>query len=323
MKVFKIIAWIAGGIVIIFVGIIAYVKFFLPNIPVKELSVEVTPERVERGAYLANHVMVCMDCHSTRDWSKYSGPLQPGTLGKGGETFDQKMGLPGKFISPNITPYKLKNWTDGEIYRAITSGVNKAGDPLFPLMPYHAYGKADNEDIYSVIAYLRQLEPVVNDVPRSQPDFPMGIIMNLMPAENSPSPIPSKDDRLAYGKYLTTVAACADCHTPLEKGKPVEALTLAGGREFEMPFGTLRAPNITSDQATGIGSWTQEVFVNRFKSYDSIEKLDSISGPDQFNTIMPWNMYAGMSNEDLQAIYAYLKSLQPISHEVEKVSYKK
>ena len=58
MKIFKVIAWIVGGIIIIFVGIIAYVKFFLPNIPVKELSVEVTPQRVERGAYLANHVMV-------------------------------------------------------------------------------------------------------------------------------------------------------------------------------------------------------------------------------------------------------------------------
>jgi len=323
MKIFKIIGWIVGGILVVFIGIIAYVKFYLPNIPVKDINVEITSERVERGAYLANHVMVCMDCHSTRDWSKYSGPIETGTLGKGGEIFDQKMGLPGKFISPNITSYKLKDWTDGEIYRAITSGVNKDGHPLFPLMPYLSYGQADNEDIYSVIAYIRQLKPVVNDVPRSETDFPMGIIMNLIPAVNHPAPIPSKNDRIAYGKYMVTIASCADCHTPFEKGKPVDALRFAGGREFLMPFGTLRTANITPDKETGIGSWTQEVFVNLFKSYDSIQKLDIVSGPDDYNTIMPWSMYAGMNNEDLEAVYQYLRSLKPINHEVEKVSFKK
>lgn len=82
---------------------------------------------IARGKYLANHVAVCMDCHSTRKWNKYSGPMDENAQGAGGEIFDQNMGFPGKFISPNITPYALREWTDGEIFRAITSGVNKDG----------------------------------------------------------------------------------------------------------------------------------------------------------------------------------------------------
>ena len=93
----------------------------LPNIKVKELKVEVTNERVKKGEYLANNVMVCIDCHSLRDWSKYSGPIVPGTEWMGGEFFDQEQGLPGKYFATNITPYTLESWSDGEIYRAITA----------------------------------------------------------------------------------------------------------------------------------------------------------------------------------------------------------
>ena len=66
-------------------GIASYVKFVLPNAdPAPDLKVEITPERVERGKYLANHVLICMDCHSTRNYNELTAPLVPGTLGKGG-----------------------------------------------------------------------------------------------------------------------------------------------------------------------------------------------------------------------------------------------
>ncbi len=71
-----------------------------------------------------------MDCHSTRDWSRFAGPMLPDSVGGGGEVFDQSMGFPGKFIAKNITPYALGNWTDGEVYHAITTGVNKAGKSI-------------------------------------------------------------------------------------------------------------------------------------------------------------------------------------------------
>lgn len=317
-KLVKVILASIGILVVIIFGTIGYVKFFLPNIPVKDVKVEVTSERVAHGEYLANHVMVCMDCHSARNWSLFSGPIAPGTLGAGGDEFTPEMGFPGHFYAPNITPYNLNDWTDSEIYRAITSGVNKSGKPLFPVMPYHSYGKLDNEDIYSVIAYLRTLEPIVKDVPASEPDFPMSLIMHLIPKKNTPSEKPSISDKVNYGKYLITAAACADCHTPFEKGQPVKGMELAGGREFEMPFGTLRTPNLTPDRATGIGAWTSEVFVNMFLLYDSVHKLEKVASPEEYNTLMPWNMYAGMKKEDLEAIFAYLRTLEPVTNEVEK-----
>ncbi len=318
MKLLKILGIIIFLAVLIFAGLIAYVKYALPGIDVDDtIQVELTQERIEKGDYLANHVMVCMDCHSTRDWSEFSGPLVEGTLGKGGEVFDERHGLPGKFVSPNITPYNLSDWTDGEIFRAITSGIKKDGSPIFPIMPYHNYGKADREDIYSVIAYLRQLESIEFDADKSEPNFPMGIIMNLMPVEPQITERPDKSDELAYGKYVATVAACAHCHTPFEKGQPIEGMEYAGGRTFEMPFGELNAPNITPDKKTGIGNWSKEMFVARFKNYDTEHYTPpKVDMNKEFQTMMPWTIYAEMDTSDIEAIYNYLMSIDPIENQV-------
>ncbi|MCB0771423.1 MAG: cytochrome C, partial [Flavobacteriales bacterium] len=122
-KIVKAIVAILILLAIVIVGAITYVTQALPDIdPPADLKVEVTPERIERGEYLANSVCVCMDCHSTRDWNAFAAPLVEGTLGKGGEKFDRTMNFPGEFYSKNITPFALANWSDGEIYRAITSG---------------------------------------------------------------------------------------------------------------------------------------------------------------------------------------------------------
>jgi len=322
MKFLKILLYLFIIVIILALSGLSYVKFFKPNIAVNEITVDITPERVARGEYLANHVMVCMDCHSVRDWSKYSGPITPGTFGAGGDKFSREMGFPGDYYAPNITPYGIEKYSDGELYRAITSGVKKNGDPIFPIMPYLSYGKADKEDVYSIIAYIRSLKPVVKDLPTSDPDFPFSLIMHIIPQEASHMAKPEENDQVAYGKYLVTVAACADCHTPFEKGQLVEEMKFAGGREFELPFGTLRAPNITPNKVSGIGMWTEDMFIKRFQSFDSVEKLQNINGIQEFNTLMPWNMYGSMKDSDLQAIYKYLHSLDPIDHKVEKVTYR-
>ena len=122
-KALRVSAFILIGLLLITGALVSYVKFALPDVgPAPELKVEITPARIERGKYLANHVTVCIDCHSKRDWTKFAGPIsaQPGT---GGEKFDRNMGLPGEIYSANITPYHLKNWTDGELFRAITNLV--------------------------------------------------------------------------------------------------------------------------------------------------------------------------------------------------------
>jgi mono/diheme cytochrome c family protein len=315
----KIILYTLLTIVVLIVGLISYVKFALPNVgEAEDLKIEVTPERVAHGKYLAHAVAACMDCHSTRDWSKFAGPLMEGTLGKGGEVFPEEFGFPGTFYSKNITPYGIGTWTDGELFRAITSGVNKDGVALFPVMPHAAYGKLDREDIYDIIAYLRSLPSIKNDVPPSEAIFPMSVIINTIPKKAEFSKRPDKKDQVAYGKYLFTMASCTECHTKQDKGTPIEGMEMAGGFEFPLPVGTVRSANLTPDKETGLGNWNEEMFVSRFKMYFDSSYVDPQVAPGNFQTVMPWKMYGQMEVDDLKAMFAYLKTIKPIKNQVEK-----
>ncbi|WP_221392482.1 c-type cytochrome [Dyadobacter sp. NIV53] len=317
MKILK----IAGKFLLVIVLLIViggvYLKTALPDSePAPDLKIEPTADRIERGRYLANSVTVCMDCHSTRDWTRYAGPMEKTNVGSGGEEFNQDMGFPGKFFAPNITPYKLGNWTDGEIFRAVTTGVSKDGRALFPLMAYHRYGQMDQEDIYSIIAYIRQLTPVKHDVPKSEIDFPVNFIINTMPQKAVFTKLPPVNDKMAYGKYLINATGCVECHSKTEKGTVVEGTEYGGGMEFGGPNGVVRSPNITMDKVTGIGNWTKDVFVKRFKDYADSGYVSPKLNPGDVNTPMPWAMYAGMKEADLGAIYDYLSSIKPIQNQV-------
>ncbi len=304
-------------IVLIFIGaalmFVIYLTYFLPNAgAAPDIKVEITPERVERGQYLANHVMVCADCHSMRDFSKYSAPLTGSAFSGGGEEFTEEFGLPGNFYASNLTPFYLKDWTDGEIFRAITSGVSKNGRALFPAMPYPLYNQASEEDIFAVIAYLRTLPPVENKVKTSKAKFPVSLLINTMPLKYSSPVKPDEKDITQYGKYMATVAGCIECHTPMVKGKPVWDDAFSGGREFIIPGGVLTTSNLTPDIETGIGNWTEEMFISRFKMFaDSANVMHKIDFSKDFNTLMPWTLYAQMRESDLKAIYTYLETLEP------------
>jgi len=317
----KILKYLGYLLVVLVLGVAAlmlYVRMALPNVPVEDITIEYTQERIQRGQYLANTVSVCMDCHSTRDWSKFSAPPTPGTKGAGGDRFDQSLGFPGVFYAKNITPMGISRYTDGELYRVITSGVNKEGKAMFPLMPYPYYSKMDKEDIYSIIAYLRSLPPITSEIPESKADFPVNFILNTMPAPANPQPKPSPNDQLAYGAYLTNASGCMECHTKEDKGQIIPELAFSGGREFGFPDGSVvRSSNLTPHE-TGLGTWSEKMFVERFRIYaDSSFVLPSVA-PGEFNTIMPWTMYGQMERRDLAAIYAYLKTVKPMENRVEK-----
>ncbi len=301
---------------------VGYIKFFLPNVgAATTMKIEQTPERVARGEYLANHVSICIDCHSKRDWTKFSGPPLENSLGMGGEIFDQKFGFPGTYYAKNITPEGISRYTDGELFRIITTGVNKEGKAIFPVMPYHNYGQMDEEDIKSIIAYIRTLKPIKNIVPQSVSNFPMSIIINTIPTKAALTKIPAKTDVINYGKYIVNAAACKDCHTQFSKGKLVAGTEFGGGREFPFPDGSIvRSGNISPDNATGIGGWNEAQFIKLFLSRSDSATLTNIIKPDEFNTIMPWTMYGKMTEEDLKAIYAYLKTITPINNTVQKFS---
>jgi mono/diheme cytochrome c family protein len=321
-KILIVIGIVLLTIVVVIGGVLTYITAALPDVGnPPDLVVEGTSERIERGKYLANSVTVCMDCHSTRDWSKFSAPLVPGTLGKGGERFDHTMGFPGVYYSKNVTPAGIRDYTDGELYRVITTGVNKDGKAMFPVMPYLNYGKMDDEDVYSIIAYLRSLEPIESEVPDSKSDFPMNFILNLIPVKGTPMKRPDPSDQVAYGGYLINAAACQECHTQVKNGQIIPELAFSGGREFAFPDGSvLRTSNITPDEETGIGTWTREAFVARFKIYADSSYVPPAVNPGEFNSIMPWIMYSHMTDEDLSAIYAYLKTVKPLKNKVEKYS---
>lgn len=276
---------------------------------------------IERGAYLATNVAVCMDCHSKRDWTKYSGPIVPGTDGMGGEKFDGKLaGIPGVIYGRNITPDPetgIGNWSDAEIIRAITQGISKNGDTLFPLMPYPNFNNMAKEDLLSIVAFLRTLKPIKNEVPKRQLMIPLKLAYppNLKSSIDS-NVIPPASNSVAYGAYMATTANCAACHTPMVKGQFDFSKAFAGGFTFHAESFTVTSANITPDSATGLGTWNEERFLNKFIPYRKEEAYSH--NPGKQNTIMPLTFYAGMTDDDLKAIYAFLKTLPPTKNAVEK-----
>jgi mono/diheme cytochrome c family protein len=270
---------------------------------------------IERGKYLAWHVMGCIDCHSQRDFSKFSGPVIPGTEGMGGERFGPEVGLPGNVYSRNITPAAVGDWSDDDLVKAITRGISKNGDTLFPIMPYLAYSKMSKEDLTDIIRYIRTLKPVENKVPARQLSIPIAITLPPQLPDTDPekNQKPDPKDKIKYGEYLFTQASCSDCHTPRERGTPDFTRFAGGGNAFKHDKFSVSVPNITPD-TSGIGLWTEKMFLQKFRSNSLDEYLDR--DPGKFNTYMPWSLFGKMKEDDLKSIYAYLRTVKPVSGRV-------
>ncbi len=272
---------------------------------------------VDRGHYLAHYVTQCMDCHSVRDTGKFSMPVVPGTEGGGAPIpFGKAEGIPGEVTPPNITPFALKDWSDEEIIRAITGGINKKGDTLFPIMPYQHYSKMAKNDILAIVAYIRTLKPIERTTPPRKLEIPMSMLGPLPVVNLDNNTIPDKADKIKYGEYIVNAAVCSECHTPMGPQGPDLSKVFAGGFVFDLPMFKVGVANITPDSATGIGTWTEEMFLARFKNNGSDEMVNKY--PGRMNTIMPWAMYAKMGEEELKAVYAYLRTVKPITNKVEK-----
>jgi mono/diheme cytochrome c family protein len=287
------------------------------------VKVEATPERLARGEYLATHVSPCLDCHSDRDFTKFSGPVQPGSHGKGGERFDREnSGIPGTLFAPNITPAAIGQWTDGELLRAMREGLSRDGRPLFPMMPYPVFARLSQDDAFAIVSYVRSLPAIQNDVPQSSLEFPVNLIVRTIPSHAATyGTRPSPEHKVAYGEYMATIAGCSECHTAMDdQGQPRPGMTFAGGNEFRLPPRNyrVRTANITPDADTGIGTWTEQQFVDKFKAFERPDDHVLSETEQRQNTAMPWTMYAGMTREDLGAIYAFLRSQKPVVHRVDK-----
>jgi mono/diheme cytochrome c family protein len=314
----KVVKWVlipAGALAAVIASGVGYLFAAFPKAEApRELKVTATPELLQRGEYLAHHVTVCVDCHAERDWSRFSGPPKDGTLGHGGEHFSQEFGLPGNFYSKNITPGGIGAWSDGEVARAITTGVTRDGRAMFPIMPYTYFRHLCEPDLHAIIAYVRSLPSTNKSYPASQLDFPVNLIVRTMPTAAEPWACPTSGSA-DHGKYLTTIAGCPECHTKQDKGKVVGE-PFAGGWRFKLPTGGhVTSRNITPDAETGIGKWTKEQFVATFQSRGKPEGAFAVK-PGERQTVMPWNMFGGMTAEDLGAIYDYLRTVKPVKNTI-------
>lgn len=280
-------------------------------------KVQATPERVARGKYLVNHVSICLDCHSERT-NQYGLPFKPGREGVGGFIWDQKIGFPGTLAAANITPDRetgLGDWTDGEILRAMREGVDREGKALFPIMPYTHLRAMSDEDAKAVVAYLRTMKPLRYERPAKTLDVPLNFVEKFIPKPIEGAVVaPDKSDHLAYGKYLTTIALCSECHASKDdKNQPIPGREFAGGWTMHTPQFSVVPTNITPHPATYIGRATKEEFIGRFRAFSSFTAANAPAAVNGKNTLMPWISYSGMTDEDLGAIYDYLKTLPPIA----------
>jgi mono/diheme cytochrome c family protein len=281
--------------------------------------IERTPARLERGNYLVNHVLGCMDCHARRDFTRFGGPIV-GPPGGGNGCFGPEYGLPGKICPTNITPDNdtgLGAWSDGEIMRAVREGVDREGKALF-MMPYLEYRSLSEEDVRAVVVSLRALPPVKSAQPDTTVDFPVSFFIKFGPKPLfAPVPEPDRSNQVAYGQYLAKVGVCQFCHTPIDgRHLPVPGKEFAGGHEFKGPWGVVRSSNLSPHEA-GMGARDDKAFVALFKAFAGPE-ADLPSVAPEANTVMPWLSRAQMTESDLAAIHAYLKTVPAQSQPVEK-----
>jgi mono/diheme cytochrome c family protein len=315
-RAMKIAGIVLGALALLLAGAITLTIGWRPFIgprarPLTNRKFEATPERLARGKYLTENVLDCFTCHSQRDWTKHDPPLVPGTEGGGQDPFPLE-GLPGKVYPPNISPDKetgAGNWTDDQLSRAIREGIRHDGRALFPMMPYEDFSHLSDEDLASVIVYLRSLPPVHHVVPKADLIFPVKYLIRSVPQPiTAPVPPPDLSTPVKRGEWLVRVAGCRDCHTPQNMGKPLPGLDLAGGWVMKGPWGTVASANITPDPS-GISYYDENLFLKVMHTgYVNARELAPI---------MPWWVHRGMTDEDMKAMFAYLRTVPPIKHRVD------
>lgn len=253
---------------------------------------------VQRGDYLVNTIMTCGNCHSPK------GP-PAAVAGKdfsGGLRFNEP---PFDVTAPNITPDKetgIGNWTDAQIKTSILTGKRPDGIQLAEVMPTSFYPILTESDGNAIVAYLRSLKPLKNKVPG--PIYKIALPHHVYPGAEKAYTQADLNDKLKKGFYLVTIGHCLECHTPFGAGgEPDFKGSLGkGGREFPGPWGVSKSRNITSHKTAGIGGWTDaeiKTAITQGKHNDGTP----LKPP------MGYEYYAKMTDADLDAVIAYVRTL--------------
>jgi hypothetical protein len=276
------------------------------------------PALVERGGYLAT-MMGCPFCHTA------VGPQGPDMANAfaGGLEVQEAFGT---WRSPNITQDKktgIGDWTDEQILAAVREGKRPNGDGLFPIMPYLYYNNLSTEDGKALVAFLRTLPAIEKAVPGNTE-----LKLPKVPAPPPPGTEPNRDDPVKYGEYLVGLLHCHMCHTPFDEKtmSPDMAKSFAGGFKMDIPknfepmmgTGTMITPNITSDEKTGIGKWTEEQLVALITKGMRPDGTP-VGGVMGLYVMAGWSK---MKPEDALAIAKFVKTIPAVSNKVPKGTFK-
>lgn len=258
----------------------------------------VDPGAVMRGKTLAQGLAACGFCHGQNP--------EPGSpLAGGREWFDKY----GAVVAPNITSSQsgIGHWTTNQIVDSIRRGLNQDGEMLSPEV-HRGYEWMSDDDVLSIVSYLRSLEPIDHSVERreiSLIDRNTTGFFDSEPEVRGYVPAIEKRFELEYGRYLTEhVARCQSCHS-----SPGDTFVgggyLGGGRMVHTSAGERLAPGIGNTQIDGLGSWSEDDIVKYLRSGETPDGL--MVEPEY----CPTGFYRNVVTEDLRAIAHFLKALPP------------
>jgi cytochrome c553 len=278
--------------------------------PLTNRTFDPTPPRLARGEYLTKAVTPCLVCHSEID-TKDLWTVKPGQLGAGQRWIEPDVPW---VTAPNITPDRetgAGGWSDDAIGRAVREGIAHDGRTLFPMMPYPRFKVMSDEDLASIVVHIRTLRPVRHPLPPTEIPFPVNRLINSVPQPIEGSvPEPDLSSPEKRGKYIAALAVCEDCHTPRDdKNQPMEDMAFAGGGVVRIEGNApITTANLTP-APDGISYYTEQTFVEALRT-------GRVRGR-QLSNVMPWQFYRNMTDEDLKALFAYLKTVQPVDHYVD------
>ena len=264
---------------------------------------------IERGNYLVNTIMACGNCHSPRD---SEGRIIADEALSGGLTFDTPAFLA---TAPNITPdveTGIGSWSEDEIRRSLIEGMRPdhgklAGVALAAIMPANFYKALLPEDLAAIVAYLRSVKPVRNEV--AAPVYRLPVRRVPYPAAEAGFDLAMMSDPVKHGAYLVTIGHCMECHSASSRGVNDYTTGLGkGGRTFPLREGSAEmstAANITSHQTAGIGAWSEAEIDHAIRK--GVARDGHLLKPP-----MAFAFYAGMKEADVKDIIAYLRTVPPL-----------
>jgi len=304
----------AGAVAALLAGVALYINATgIPRYaPGKvELRVEATPERLAHGKKIVS--MLCAGCHRDPATDRLTGKRMPDVPPQFGVAY-----------SKNITGHMTKgigSWTDGEIAYLLRTGVARDGRYIPPYMV--KLPNASDEDIAAIIAFLRSDDPSVApadvDNHESQPSFLTKALSRVVfkPFDYPKAPIPGPDarDPVAHGRYLSANLGCYSCHSAdfatVDELHPEKSKGFFGGGNAMLDANgqTIVTANITPDRETGIGGWSEEQFARAIKGGFR---------PDNTPLRYPMDLYVELTDPEVHALYAYLKTVPAIRNAVKR-----